>query len=68
MEIGPGLFVVVVHAVQPPTDHAPEQVLADSQYCCFLAFAGLGLRGAYEQISFVERDELVVMTHPGEGD
>jgi hypothetical protein len=26
------------------------------------------LRGAYEQISFVERDELVVMTHPGEGD
>ena len=68
MEIGPGLFVVVVHAVQPPTDHAPEQVLADSEDGCFLALVGLGLRGAHEQFALVERDELVVMAHPGEGD
>ena len=68
MEIGPGPLVVDVHAVQPPTDHAPEQVLADSQHSCFLPFTGLGLWRAHEQVALVKRDELVVMAHPGERD
>ena len=68
MEVSACTLVVDVHAVQPPTDHAPKQVLSDSENCCFLAFAGLRLSRADEQVAFVERDELLVMAHPGEWD
>ncbi len=47
MEVSPGPLIVDVHAVQPPTDHAPKQVLADSEHGCILAFTSLGLWGAH---------------------